>query len=255
MEGGVEAMRRPTEGSKEVELKPGSKRSNLKYFINFVDEFSRMIWVYVINLKSEAFGYFMRFKASVERESGKKLKILNTDGGGEFTSNAFELHCQQNRIRHEVSAPYTPQHNGLAKRRNMTIMDMKHVPDQRRTKLQDKDEAMEMITSLKRIIPEIIDEEIISEGSSERINNIPIDQRSRRTRSMPTRFNDFEMHYDYQISDEGDLVHLALIARVEQINEIETLQHPVWKEAMVEELKSIEKNKTWLLVDLPKGKH
>ncbi|XP_019455127.1 PREDICTED: uncharacterized protein LOC109356254 [Lupinus angustifolius] len=74
--------------------------------------------------KSEAFEYFLKYKALVERESGKKLKILRTDGGGEFTSNAFEQHCQQNGIRHEITAPYTPQHNGLAERRNRTIVDM-----------------------------------------------------------------------------------------------------------------------------------
>jgi len=95
-----------------------------RYFITFVDEFSRMIWLYVIKLKCEVFEIFQIFKASVERESGKRLKILRTDGGGEFTSNDFENYCQKNGIQHEVTAPYTPQHNGLAERRNRTILNM-----------------------------------------------------------------------------------------------------------------------------------
>ena len=45
------------------------------------------------------------------------------------------------------------------------------------------------------------------------------------------------------------------MAGVEPINEVEALQHTVWKDAMIEELKSIERNKTWNLVDLPSGKH
>ena len=95
-----------------------------RYFITFVDEFSRMIWLYVIKLKGEVFEIFQIFKASVERESGKRLKILRTDGGGEFTSNDFENYCQKNGIQHEVTAPYIPQHNGLAERRNRIILNM-----------------------------------------------------------------------------------------------------------------------------------
>jgi len=93
------------------------------YFITFVDEYSRIIWLYVIKMKSEAFEVYLRFKANVERESGKLLKNLRTDGGGEFTSNAFENYCQANMIMHEVTTPYTPQHNALA-RRNRTILNM-----------------------------------------------------------------------------------------------------------------------------------
>ena len=95
-----------------------------RYFITFVDEYSRMIWLYVIKMKSEAFEVFLKFKAKVERESGKLLKTLRTDGGGEFTSNRFESYCQANGIMHEVTAPYTPQHNALAERRNRTILNM-----------------------------------------------------------------------------------------------------------------------------------
>ncbi|XP_019430095.1 PREDICTED: uncharacterized protein LOC109337549 [Lupinus angustifolius] len=71
--------------------------------------------------KSETFEVFLRFKAAVERESGKMLKILRIDGGGEFTSNAFKSYCNKNDIRHEITASYTPQHNGLVERRNKTI--------------------------------------------------------------------------------------------------------------------------------------
>jgi len=75
-------------------------------------------------MKSEAFEVFLKFKANVERESGKLLKTLRTYGGGEFTSNTFENYCQANGIMHEVTTPYTPQHNALAERRNRTILNM-----------------------------------------------------------------------------------------------------------------------------------
>ena len=53
-----------------------------------------------------------------------KLKILRIDGGGEYNSKEFKEFCEAKGIEHEVIAPYTPQHNGLAKRRNRTLLDM-----------------------------------------------------------------------------------------------------------------------------------
>jgi len=60
-----------------------------------MDEFSRMIWLYVIKLNSDAFKTFLKFKAYVERVSGKLSKILRTDDEGEFTSSVFEQYCQK----------------------------------------------------------------------------------------------------------------------------------------------------------------
>nr|GFD31008.1 retrovirus-related Pol polyprotein from transposon TNT 1-94 [Tanacetum cinerariifolium] len=57
-----------------------------KYFLLFTDDFSRMSWVYFLKQKSESFEYFVKFKALVEKQSGKALKTLRTDRGGEFTS-------------------------------------------------------------------------------------------------------------------------------------------------------------------------
>lgn len=50
----------------------------------------------------------------VENQSEKKIKILRTDRGGEYTSNMFEEFCAKHGVDHEVIASYTPQHNGIA---------------------------------------------------------------------------------------------------------------------------------------------
>lgn len=89
-----------------------------RYFITFVDEFSRMTWVYLIKKKSEALKTLKRFKEHVERETGRQVKALRT------TSFYFEIFFQECGIAHEVIAPYTPEHNGLAERINMTIINM-----------------------------------------------------------------------------------------------------------------------------------
>jgi len=78
----------------------------------------------MIKAKSEAFEMFQKFKILVEKQSGKSIKVLRTYGGGEYTSKVFEKFCEDNGIVHEVTAPYTPQHNVLAERRNRSLLDM-----------------------------------------------------------------------------------------------------------------------------------
>ena len=60
------------------------------------------------------FNIFKDFKAFVEKQSGKCIKILRIDDGGEFTSGELEGFCKEHGIVHEVTAPYIPQHNGIA---------------------------------------------------------------------------------------------------------------------------------------------
>lgn len=60
----------------------------------------------------------------MEKEIDKSIKILRTDGGGEYTSKDFEAFCMNQGVVHEVTAPYTPHHNGLAERRNGTLLNM-----------------------------------------------------------------------------------------------------------------------------------
>lgn len=60
----------------------------------------------------------------VEKQSHRAIKVLRTDGGGEYTSNEFQAFCYKEGIVHEITAPYTPQHNGMAERRNKNVMNM-----------------------------------------------------------------------------------------------------------------------------------
>ncbi|CAJ2627663.1 unnamed protein product [Trifolium pratense] len=78
--------------------------------------------------------------------------------------------------------------------------------------------------------------------------------RTQRTKRVPARLNDCEVTQDNAVNDEGDLIHFALLADSEPLNYRDALKSNVWKKAMEEELKSIEKNQTWKLVDLPDKK-
>ncbi|KAL5724118.1 hypothetical protein ACHQM5_007419 [Ranunculus cassubicifolius] len=98
----------------------GSKR----YFITFTDDFSRKTWVYFLQEKSEAFIAFKRFKVLVENDIGATIKILRTDRGGEYNSQAFASFCEEHGIRRQLTAAYTPQQNGVSERKNRTILNM-----------------------------------------------------------------------------------------------------------------------------------
>ncbi|KAK9131203.1 hypothetical protein Sjap_011690 [Stephania japonica] len=95
-----------------------------RYVITFIDDYSRKIWVYFLQEKSEAFAAFKSFKALVEKEASSPIKVLRTDRGGEYNSHAFADFCAQHGIKRQLTTAYTPQQNGVCERKNRTIMNM-----------------------------------------------------------------------------------------------------------------------------------
>jgi len=98
--------------------------SKNKYFLLFIDDFSRKMWVYFLRQKSKVFSSFKNFKALVEKESGFEIKALRSDRGGEFTSREFKEFCATHEIRHPLTVPRSPQQNGVVERKNITILNM-----------------------------------------------------------------------------------------------------------------------------------
>ena len=79
-----------------------------RYFLTFIDDSSRKVWVYFMRTKDQVFNYFQEFHVMTERETGNKLKCLRSDNGGEYTSKEFKAYCAKYGIRHEKTAPGTP---------------------------------------------------------------------------------------------------------------------------------------------------
>jgi hypothetical protein len=77
-----------------------------------------------LKYKSDVFIVFKEFKAKVEKESGYYIKTLRTNCCGEYISNDFHTFCKENGIRKQCIARYTPKQNGVAERKNRTIMEM-----------------------------------------------------------------------------------------------------------------------------------
>jgi len=94
-----------------------------RYFLIFVDDRSRFTWAYFIRKKSDVFEYFKEFKTMVEKQTGKCIKILRSDQGGEYTSGAFDSYCKCNGIIQQFTVPHTPQQNGVAERKNRTLVE------------------------------------------------------------------------------------------------------------------------------------
>ena len=93
-----------------------------RYFLLLVDDFTRIMWVFFLQEKSEAFQHFKIVKNLAESESGEKLKCFRTDRGGEFNSEEFGYYCDMNGIKRQLIAPYSPQQNRVVERKNRTIM-------------------------------------------------------------------------------------------------------------------------------------
>src|SRR5579859_2577825 len=96
-----------------------------KYYALFIDDFTRMTYIYPLKKKSSAsvLAKFKEFKAEVEtQKTGKLIKRLRTDGGGEY-KKWMGIHFKGSGIIHEMTAPYSPDQNGVAERANRTIME------------------------------------------------------------------------------------------------------------------------------------
>ncbi|KAL4355798.1 hypothetical protein AHAS_Ahas09G0022700 [Arachis hypogaea] len=66
---------------------------------------------------------FKEFKAKLELESGKKIKCLRTDNGGEYVDGDFLTFCKQAGIQRQFTVAYTPQQNGVTEQMNRTLLE------------------------------------------------------------------------------------------------------------------------------------
>ena len=94
------------------------------YYVTFTDDFSRYGYVYLIKHKSDTFEIFKRYQNEVENQLGRKIKVIRSDRGGEYLSIKFFDHLKSCGIVSQLTPPRTPQLNGVAERRNRTLVDM-----------------------------------------------------------------------------------------------------------------------------------
>lgn len=102
---------------------PNKSHDGSKYFVTFVDDYSRASMIYCIERKSEVLQKFKEFLAMAEALHGCKVAKLRADNGGEYTSNEFNEFCRSKGIQVVFTVPHNPEMNGVAERLNRTLQD------------------------------------------------------------------------------------------------------------------------------------
>lgn len=306
-----------------------------RYFLLFIDDYTRMTWVYFLKERSEVYGVFKKFKQLVETQSGHKLKTLRSDRGTEYKSHHFDKFCEEEGVERQLSVAYTPQQNGVSERKNRTIMEMArsmlydkelprmfwaeavntavyllnrcptkavsdqtpfqawngkrpsaaylkvfgcvcymHVPDQKRTKLEEKSkkgiflgfstlskgyriynlETKKLVTSRDVVF----DEKAVWKWDEENLSQPNI------ITSEENSENDHEFTENAEPSSPdspprksrllSEIYESCNVSFVEPHNFAEASKESVWIKAMEEEMQMIEENNTWELVNRPSNK-
>ncbi|KAK9064959.1 hypothetical protein SSX86_016342 [Deinandra increscens subsp. villosa] len=97
--------------------------SRFSYCLVIVDDFSRFTWVFFLLNKHETPTLVKQFVTLIENQMNKKVKAIRSDNGTEFKNAELNMFCGEKGIERQYSAPYTPQQNGVVKRRNRTLIE------------------------------------------------------------------------------------------------------------------------------------
>jgi len=95
-----------------------------RYYVSFIDDYSRYCWVYLMKNRSEFFDIYHMFRAMVKTQHNVVIKCFRCDLGGEYTSNKFSELLPYDGTIHKTSCTDTPQHNGVAERKHRHIVEI-----------------------------------------------------------------------------------------------------------------------------------
>ncbi|GJY31270.1 putative ribonuclease H-like domain-containing protein [Tanacetum coccineum] len=94
-----------------------------KYCLVVTDDYSRFTWVFFLTSKDETSEILKNFIKVIENLVDKKVKIIRSDNGTEFKNKVMDDFCREKGIKREYSVARTPQQNGVAERRNRTLIE------------------------------------------------------------------------------------------------------------------------------------
>jgi transposase InsO family protein len=95
-----------------------------KYGLVIVDDYSHFTWVFFLQDKSETQEVLKKFLRRAQNEFDVKVKKIRSDNGTEFKNTQVEDFLDEEGIKHEFLAPYTPQQNGVVEKKNHTLIEM-----------------------------------------------------------------------------------------------------------------------------------
>jgi transposase InsO family protein len=103
---------------------PHPSIKKVSFVLIFVDDFSHFTIIYFLKKNSEVFQNLKYFKALVETQSEKNIKVLRTDNGGEYVNHEIHNLFHEAGIQLQHTVPYTPQKNGVVERKNRSLKEM-----------------------------------------------------------------------------------------------------------------------------------
>ena len=98
--------------------------SGSRYFLTFIDDYSRFCVVYILKNKGEVFEKIKEYLEMVENQLNGKVKIIRSDNGGEYISYKVRDLLKSKGIIHQFTVPYCPEQNGVAERKNRSLQEM-----------------------------------------------------------------------------------------------------------------------------------
>uniref|UniRef100_A0A2N9G9X8 Integrase catalytic domain-containing protein n=1 Tax=Fagus sylvatica TaxID=28930 RepID=A0A2N9G9X8_FAGSY len=102
---------------------PITSNNGTRFYVIFVDDFTKFTWFFPLHHKSQVLSSFMHFKSTMENLLSCTLKILRTDCGGGYSKHEFQNFCSSTGVLHQFTCPYTSQQNGVAERKHRHIVD------------------------------------------------------------------------------------------------------------------------------------
>ena len=98
--------------------------SGHKYFVSFIDDCTRVSWVYLMKSKSDVLHIIPQFYNMILTQFNTKVKVFHSDNGREFVNQSLAVFMTQHGILHQTTCVYTPQQNGIAERKNRHILEV-----------------------------------------------------------------------------------------------------------------------------------
>jgi transposase InsO family protein len=96
---------------------------NKKYFVTFIDEYTRYSHVYFLLAKSDVNDHLVQFIEMLKNKFGRKPKVFRSDNGLEYVNSKVQGYLKREGIQIQQTVPYSSQQNGIAERKNRTLMD------------------------------------------------------------------------------------------------------------------------------------
>ncbi|GJZ93754.1 putative ribonuclease H-like domain-containing protein [Tanacetum coccineum] len=93
------------------------------YCLVVIDDYSRFTWVFFLASKDKTSGILKSFITRIENLVDHKVKVIRCDNGTEFKNREMNKFCEKKGILRQYSVARTPQQNGVAERRNRTLIE------------------------------------------------------------------------------------------------------------------------------------